>query len=443
MKTLFKALLSAITVLVVAFGLSWLIFMPNASERGVWRAEAGGMVLNITRTTAKTYRQTSISCIEELTFPAHLKFVEWAEGAWLETEGDALLLHLDGSVDPTRFTRLEALPENCGPATPETATPREVFDVLWTAMDENYAFFDLHGVNWQARRSLAPAQNAEMTDADLFDLLMQTLDGLDDGHVHLGTYETGFASPSQPPAWLPDDGSLTRANLIQTARDTLGTPLTPLPEAPIEFALLEGNIGYVLIREMDVDVPFGGNSQSAMTRAFGFIAEVLGDTRALIIDLRYNPGGSDTVSFGVASHFTATPLTAFTKSSRIDAGQTTPFTATLQPFDDTPLTQPTLILTSQLTGSAAEILTMTLRELPQVTIMGEATGGGLSDVLGFVLPNGWLFGLSNQTYLTPSGEAFEGIGIPPDIPFEITAEPLLTGQDPLLEAAIAQAATLP
>ena len=97
-----------------------------------------------------------------------------------------------------------------------------------------------------------------------------------------------------------------------------------------------------------------------------------------------------------------------------------------------------ILLTSKLTGSAAEILTMALRELSQVTVMGEATSGGLSDILSFKFPNGWGLGLSHQTYRTMDGDLFEAVGIPPDVHFAIDAAPLLLGEDPLLRAAFAR-----
>mgnify|MGYP001952348880 CR=1 FL=1 len=53
-------------------------------------------------------------------------------------------------------------------------------------MDEHYAFFDLYGVDWDARRALSPTGAPTLTDADLFALLGQALEGLDDGHIQIG-----------------------------------------------------------------------------------------------------------------------------------------------------------------------------------------------------------------------------------------------------------------
>lgn len=433
---LLRQLWITLAVLVVGFVASWIYYMPNAEERGIWRSKAHGAIIALGPLSANLYSETSLSCLLQLSFPAHLKLVEWAEGATVEAEGDQLLLRLDGTLDPMVLTRIDALPDNCGEADPTAATPRQVFDVMWAAMDEHYAFFDLHGVDWSARRALAPAPDAQMTDAALFGLLSEALIGLDDGHVQLGA-PVGYFSPSVDPDWLI--GGLDRARLNQIARDTIGAPLTPVAQTGIEYTLLPNGTGYVLIRHMGIDTPFGAKRGEAMALAFAEVAEALQDANAIIIDLRSNPGGSDTVAFGVAAHFTNEIRSVFTKTTRLGDDQTDPFEAALLPFDSTPLDQPVLVLTSRLTGSAAEILTMALRDMPQVTTMGEPTSGGLSDIMGVKLPNGWDLGLSNQTYLTMEGASFEGTGIPPDLPFAIEAEPLIAGEDPLLRAAFAWA----
>ncbi len=423
-----------IGTLITAFVVSWVIYMPSSNERGVWRATTGGNIITLSPLTAKMYSETSVSCLHQLSFPAHMKLVEWAEGATIDVIDDQLHLNVDGSLEPMILNRIDALPDTCEQAGPN-ASADAVFDTMWHAMDEHYAFFDLHGVDWDARRALAPA-GATLTDQDLFALLSETLEGLDDGHVQLGT-PIGYFSPALAPDWLTDD--LNREALRQIARDTVGTPLTSVDLTAIEYALLPDGVGYVMIREMGIDTPFGTSSASAMALAFEQVAFELAEANSIILDIRYNPGGSDSVSFGVASHFTAQAVDVFTKTTRIGTGQTAPFTAMLAPFDDTPLTQPVIVLTSRMTASAAETLTMALRELPQVTTMGEATSGGLSDILGVKLPNGWDLGLSNQTYLSMDGTLYEGVGIPPDIAFEIDAAPLLNGEDPMLRAAFARA----
>lgn len=438
-RRVFKTLFAVILCLLAAFGVSWLIYMPDSAERGAWRLETGGAVLHLTPLKATLFSESSHSCYEVISFPAHMKLVEMLEGASVGIKAEQLHLSLDGALDVQRFDRIAALPDTCTQVDPADATPRDVFDAVWTAMDEHYAFFDLHGVDWDARRALAPAPDAQMDDAAMAQMLLALTAGLDDGHVHFGTDAGGYSSPAQRPAWIPAGNSLNRDILRDIAAANAGTLLKQSDAAPISYGLRPDGVGYIMIKEMDVAVPVGSTSAAAMGKVFAQVLDDLAQASALVIDIRYNPGGSDTVSFGIASHFVDSPRGVFTKTTRNGDTQSNPFTAILHPYDSSPDQRPVVLLTSKLTGSAAEILTLAMRDGPQVTTQGEPTSGGLSDVMGFVLPNGWGLGLSNQTYLTPDGQLFEAVGIPPDVAVAFETPQFLAGRDPVLQAAFATA----
>jgi len=422
--------------LAFAFAVSWVIFMPSSEERGVWRLTTGGNLLELTPFSATLYTESSHSCFEDLRFPAHLKLVELAEGAVASVEDGRLRLKVDGSLDPRFFERIEALPAGCGDV-PATTTPQEVFRAIWTAMHEHYAFFDLHGVDWSERASHIPASDVDMTDEEMRQGILAMMKGLDDGHVHFGSPELGYASPAERPSWIPEDGTISRNSLMASAISVAGVPLKKTDGASFLYGLRPDGIGYIYLEGMSVDTPFGGNSTAFAADIFESIRQELADARALIIDVRYNPGGSDTVSFGIAGQFTEMPQPVFTKTTRVGDQQTAPFTAVLQPTATTTEDRPTVVLTSRLTGSAAEIFTLAMREMPNVVVMGEPTSGGLSDVMGFKLPNGWGLGLSNQTYLSIEGEHFEARGVPPDVPLTFETLAYAAGDDPVLQDAIA------
>jgi C-terminal processing protease CtpA/Prc len=97
-----------------------------------------------------------------------------------------------------------------------------------------------------------------------------------------------------------------------------------------------------------------------------------------------------------------------------------------------------VLLTGPLTISAGETFTQALMgRTPHVTRIGENTQGVYSDVLLRALPNGWIFGLPNEIYRTPSGETFDGPGIPPDktVPVFAAAD-IAASRDPAMAAAL-------
>jgi C-terminal processing protease CtpA/Prc len=97
-----------------------------------------------------------------------------------------------------------------------------------------------------------------------------------------------------------------------------------------------------------------------------------------------------------------------------------------------------VLLTGPLTISAGETFTQALMgRMPHVTRIGENTQGVYSDVLLRALPNGWVFGLPNEIYRTPSGETFDGPGIPPDRMVPVfAATDIAEGRDPAMAAAL-------
>lgn len=77
-----------------------------------------------------------------------------------------------------------------------------------------------------------------------------------------------------------------------------------------------------------------------------------------------------------------------------------------------------------------------MKELPNVTIVGENSRGIYSDMYGFELPNKWLVSLSHQRYYNAAMVCNEGSGTPVDIVVKNTREDLVTMSDPVLVKAI-------
>ncbi len=411
---------------------SWAFNMPDKNLRGTWQTNGYGLVFDIGRTVIDVYQVTEISCYRDMRIPAHLGLVKTLEGAQFAMNDGQLQLAVAGALNPIYADRIDSLPKNC--ATPLPDTPQNNFDVLWNAMNEHYSFFELHGVDWAARQSLRPDPETNLDDDALFALLSETLTGLDDGHTYL-YYEDedgseNIFSPSTEPDWH-DDRQMVRDTTLAQFPDGL----KEIENADLKYGWAAPGIGYIYFSHMDPEAGLFETSTQIAHQAISEIIAEFGDATGLILDVRYNPGGSDDVSLAYASHFAQAATVAFSKTTRTSTGYSDPYQATLEPNLPS-LSQPIILLTSPFTGSAAEIFTMTMRELPQVTTLGEATAGGLSDVINYILPNGWELGFSHQRYLTVSDEQYEAVGIPPDVLFQVDVEAARSGKDTTLRAAI-------
>lgn len=410
----------------IALAVTWVFNTPPEATRGVWQTEGYGLVLDVSGTKIDVYETSALHCHRDMRIPAHLWLVNLLEGATFTQEDARLKINLSEGLNPIYADPIAALPDTCATAPANTA--QNTFDVMWEVMNTHYAHFDTHGVDWAARKSLRP--DGPLDDAALLDVMKEALKGLDDGHTFIVAGDDVW-SPSIPPAWH-DDRHVMRDTTLKAVAD-----LSP----PNDLGLLAGfaapGIGYVYMAHMDPPTALGETPYDAATNAFGQIVEYfqVNNAKSIILDVRYNPGGTDNVSLAYAGFFTDTALPVFEKSTRTETGMTAPFTATLEPHSIM-MPGPVVVLTTPYTGSAAEIFTLAMRELPQVTVMGEPTSGGLSDVLTFTLPNGWGIGLSNQIYQTNDGGKYERTGIPPDIPVAVDINAAKSGEDALLNAAI-------
>lgn len=137
-----------------------------------------------------------------------------------------------------------------------------------------------------------------------------------------------------------------------------------------------------------------------------------GDYRALILDLRRNPGGGLRSVIQVADMF----LGEGRIISQVNRNNQERFTEA-RPGDE-PTDLPIVVLIGPGSASAAEVLAAALQDNDQAVLMGELTfGKGTINQL-FNLSDGGAIYISTARWLTPNGIQIEGVGIFPDIPNE-------------------------
>lgn len=133
------------------------------------------------------------------------------------------------------------------------------------------------------------------------------------------------------------------------------------------------------------------------------------DPRAIVLDLRGNPGGYLSSGNAVAGLFVPhlTPLV------HLDYGsfQETIYNGDIGPYYGIPL----YILVDEYTASAAEIVTATIKERGTATVIGKQTfGKGTAQQLISFWDNS-ILKLTIAEWLTADGNSINGIGITPDI----------------------------
>jgi carboxyl-terminal processing protease len=140
--------------------------------------------------------------------------------------------------------------------------------------------------------------------------------------------------------------------------------------------------------------------------------------RALIIDLRNNPGGLLDAAIDVCGEFfDKDELIVFTQGR--DAGSRQNF---LADGKHPPRKYPIAILVNGGTASAAEIVSGAMRDTRRAVIIGEKTFGKGSVQSVIDLQNGEGLRLTTARYYTPSGVTIHEKGITPHVVLEVSAD---------------------
>jgi len=205
---------------------------------------------------------------------------------------------------------------------------------------------------------------------------------------------------------------------ITVTRARIQSPL------PIEARRLEGDIGYIVIPTFWDETVVERTHQALE----GLAAN--GELSGLILDLRVNAGGSDTVLEGVLAFFTDGELGHF-------VGRRGEVPLYVEGIDVGGSQQvPLAVLVGRETASFAEIFSGVLREAGRAYIVGRTTPGNIETVYGYDFEDGSRAWIAQETFRPPSGADWEDTGIVPDVEVPLDWDEFTVEDDPQLEAAL-------
>ena len=298
------------------------------------------------------------------------------------------------------------------------------FEAVWSTVDEYYPCLEFKGIDWDSLYTVyLPRAEAARGD-EFYRVLHDLLGELRDGHVRYFTPGGSERYPWIPPRRLRDEG-LYNPFVVRRYFDR---DLELSPSGKIESGILSGNLGYVFLADFHEDY---------LIRDFPAAMYRMRDTAGLIIDIRQRVGGSTANVAAVVSRFITEPLPwlAFIREGELLA--LTP----CQPSGSSPYTGPVVVLINGLTFSAGELCSEMLKQLPQVTAVGDTTGGGgiggtIPDTSRLVLPSGKRFEINYLELRRYDGVPIEWNGVPPDVRVVNTAADIAARRDLQLEFAI-------
>lgn len=352
--------------------------------------------------------------------------------------------------------RIDNLPER--DITSFTDDPIVNFEVFWTIFDEYYALFDLANLDWKTVYSVTrPKITPDTTDDELWEIFVKMIAPLNDGHTMLLDFDGMREAYSRPiktaPSYWMMENLNTYVEVIASYLDSFSIEENITGNGNILHGTIDDRVGYINILSYE-----GYAEDSPSMEEFSILSMMCGysndlevfpdiidklfsgfsEMEALIIDLRFNMGGSGDLVLEFMSRLITEKQLAY--SYQVRFGDYDEFDNSvlkyIEPCGIPFLNKPIIVLTSNNTVSAGDFQAMLLKSLPNVTVMGETTFGIFSEGIPKSLPNGWIVTLSTQRLYSKTGEFFEQIGVSPHVEVLPDADGLIKSHDNMLEAAL-------
>ena len=188
---------------------------------------------------------------------------------------------------------------------------------------------------------------------------------------------------------------------------TVKVDCTVIHTEPVEFEMLEDQVGYVKINNFE-----SGAGAGAIKAVDSLLAD---GAKSLVFDVRGNPGGRVTELVTILDHILPEGdlFVSVNKSGK----------ETVTTSDNICVKVPMAVLVDASSYSAAEYFAAALQEYNWATIVGEATTGKGRSQTTIVLDDGSAVHLSSARYLTPNRvDLSEQGGLTPDVEAQAGAE---------------------
>lgn len=407
------------------------------SINGTWQSIGYGKALKIDSAKYQYYDITKISCLPS------------KEGDIFEIKNSIEIINdtlaVKRGFNFYYYTRATEFLDLCKKNITDKNDPLLNFEVFAETLKNQYAYFELNGINWNDIYKNAKEKiNPNTTEVELYLIMQDVIDILKDNHGYIEPSDKVYElveeqnSKDEETNSLKEYGDFEIAGLV--ANHYLKENLTQ-DSWLIEWGKMENNVGYIQIKTMFL---YGDLSlNDSLIKENGFVStymdefnklsyeeqiekEVAGvrnimekamqdlkETKSIIIDVRFNGGGQDAVSLEILRHFNPIRKQVASKKARYKNGFTKKTPIYLE-AEKNAYTQPVYLLTSQQSASATDMLALASKEILHLKRIGSHTNGAISDALEKTLPNGWYFSVSNEIYTDMKGKCYENIGIPVD-----------------------------
>jgi len=255
---------------------------------------------------------------------------------------------------------------------------------------------------------------------------------IDDQTVTRATYSGLIATQAEGGAH-----TFTVLHRNETEPVRLTVTINRYTRPPLAFRVLYGHVGYIQV--------FTFSYRNLVDRLDEALAALHAQgVDSLILDLRDNPGGMDTLAQRFLGRFLPTGTIVGTDEGRIYARQSPQSSLKAQKFaqgdDHDPDMLPIVALVNSRSASWGEMASLALHEFRDASLIGTKTRGLLGNDVVYPLRDGTSIGITVGIYTSAQGQALNKIGITPDVAVtNPTPEDIINGRDAQLDAAVMNA----
>jgi hypothetical protein len=294
---------------------------------------------------------------------------------------------------------------------------------LREAIDKRYSYRDVHVVDWAAtwkefEPKLLAAKSAREFAIVAGEMLAATRD------IHIWLMEGGEIVPAFRRSVAPN------ANVNLLPKLVSGWTQK---HAMIASGKAAPQIGYVAIHSWERK-----HAPQLLEAAFAALAEVQ-ELPALIVDVRFNSGGDETLAREFAGCFVRERV-RYARNVILDPGSVTGFSAPMERWLEPNAKRPAYtgrvaVLMGPVNMSSAESFLHMMKQAPNCKLIGARSYGASGNPKPTELANGVTVFLPSWKEILADGSTLEMKGIAPDVEVAARAEDL-SQRDPVIEKAI-------
>jgi len=392
--------------------------------KGIWEAHEIGLILDIRNEYYISYQIDRFDCFTPTAAylpavgPVWEDRIAYANIYPSANSKDAFAIERFSTPERIHLTKINALPKRCKPA--GSLQWDSMISSFFDSFDRYYTGFESRDLNkaqllnHYKEEALKAANNNKKSStlsSKIFEIFSQFVDELKDSHV--------FISSTKPKLWHESQGAnkkITDTWLNNSREQSInylkkfysGAKISNYANKSIVAGPVTDKVFYIQIQRLINFAPldnYSVRSRDALDTALRNIGSRIDKAASLIIDLRFNQGGSIKFANLVASHIIASNTDIIRSFGSLKYSDQQGEKVALgkisasNRMNNFSQLKNIIIITSEVTASAAEYLAHNLIYDERAWVFGSASRGTWSPTLVKSLANNWAYSIPNQ-YIT-------------------------------------------